>query len=75
MPGLAVLRAARPGELKVDYHGVRDGGEIVYRSDQPQLVAAQHDWFDAQLSDHGPDAMAGHDPGAMHHHPANESTP
>jgi hypothetical protein len=22
--------------------------------------AALHQWFDAQLSDHGPDAMAGH---------------
>jgi hypothetical protein len=26
-------------------------------------VAALHQWFDAQLSDHGADAMAGH----MHH--------
>lgn len=72
MPGLAVLRAARPGELKIDYRDVRDGGEIVYRSEQPRLVAAIHEWFDAQLSDHGHDAMAGHDPGAMHHHPADE---
>jgi hypothetical protein len=73
MPGLAVLRTAQPGELKIGYHDVRDGGEIVYRSDQPRLVAALHDWFDAQLSDHGHDAMAGHDPGAMHHHPADMS--
>lgn len=73
MPGLAVLRTAQPGELKIDYRDVRDGGEIVYRSEQPRLVAALHDWFDAQLSDHGHDAMAGHDAGAMHHHPADMS--
>ena len=74
MPGLAVLRTAHPGELKIDYHDVRDGGEIVYRSERPRLVDALHDWFDAQLSDHGHDAMAGHDSGAMHHHPADAST-
>ncbi len=73
MPGLAVLRTAQPGELKIGYHDVRDGGEIVYRSDRPRLVTALHDWFDAQLSDHGHDAMAGHDPRAMHHHPADMS--
>lgn len=75
MPGLAELRAARRGELTIEYHDVRRGGEIVYRSEQPRLVAALHDWFDAQLSDHGHDAMAGHDPDAMHHHPADASTP
>ncbi len=74
MPGLAVLRTAHPGELKIDYHDVRDGGEIVYRSERPRLVDALHDWFDAQLSDHGHDAMAGHDSGAMRHHPADAST-
>lgn len=73
MPGLAALRTAQPGELKIDYRDVRDGGEIVYRSEQPRLVAALHDWFDAQLSDHGHDAMAGHDSSAMHHHPADMS--
>lgn len=75
MPGLAVLRAARPGELKIDYRDVRGGGEIVYRSAQPRLVAALHEWFDAQLADHGHDAMAGNDAEAMHHHSANASAP
>lgn len=75
MPGLAELRAARRGELTIEYHDVRRGGEIVYRSEQPRLVAALHDWFDAQLSDHGHDAMAGHNPDAIHHDPADASTP
>ena len=48
-------------------------GEIVYRSDEPRLVAALHQWFDAQLSDHGHDAMAGHDPAMMHRDAAGAS--
>ncbi|EEA04181.1 conserved hypothetical membrane associated protein [Burkholderia sp. H160] len=74
MPGLAVLRTARPGELKIHYRDLPNGGEIVYRSDEPRLVAALHSWFDAQLSDHGHDAMGGHDPGMMHHHSMDAST-
>lgn len=74
MPGLSVLRAAQPGELKVAYRDLPNGGEIVYRANEPRLVDALHAWFDAQLSDHGHDAMAGHDPGTMHHHPMDTST-
>lgn len=59
MPGLATLRAARPGELRVSYRDVPNGGEIDYSSKQPRLVGALHQWFDAQLSDHGHDAMTG----------------
>ncbi|WP_293023011.1 aspartate carbamoyltransferase [Pandoraea sp.] len=73
MPGLATLRAAKPGALQVHYRDVPNGGEIVYRSAQPRLVHAVHQWFDAQLTDHGHDAMAGstmdmsgmHDMGGM----------
>ncbi|TXI05343.1 MAG: aspartate carbamoyltransferase [Rhizobium sp.] len=68
MPGLTALRAAKTGELKVAYHDLPNGGEIVYQSNEPQLVAALHQWFDAQLADHGHDAMAGQGSGAMHHH-------
>ncbi|HEY4804132.1 MAG TPA: aspartate carbamoyltransferase [Paraburkholderia sp.] len=71
MPGLAALRTAQPGALKIHYRDLPDGGEIVYHADEARLVAALHDWFDAQLSDHGHDAMAGHDPGMMHHHSAD----
>lgn len=75
MPGLATLRSARPGELRVSYRNVPGGGEIDYRSSQPRLVGALHQWFDAQLADHGRDAMAGamdmsnmHDMSGMHTH-------
>ena len=74
MPGLAVLREARPGALKIEYRDLPEGGEIVYHSNDARLAAALHEWFDAQLSDHGHDAMVGHDPGMMHHHSAGAST-
>ena len=65
MPGLAQLRAARPGEVRIAYRDVAGGAELRYTTANPALVAALHQWFDAQLSDHGHDAMAGHDG----HHP------
>lgn len=70
MPGLAALRAAKPGELTITYRDLHNGGEIAYRTDQPRLVTALHQWFDAQLSDHGHDAMAGHSADTRHHHAA-----
>ena len=73
MPGLAALRSAQPGELKVHYRDVPNGGEIVFKSSDPHLVAALHQWFDAQLSDHGHDAMAGHMSGMMDHHSMDAS--
>lgn len=63
MPGLAVLKAAKPGQVAIDYKDVHAGAELTYRTSDAKLVSALHQWFDAQLSDHGADAMAGH-----HHH-------
>ncbi|MDE2455029.1 MAG: aspartate carbamoyltransferase [Burkholderiales bacterium] len=68
MPGLAALEAAKPGQMSIDYQDVKAGAELRFRSADPELVAALHQWFDAQLADHGHDAMAGpmhHDHGAM----------
>lgn len=65
MPGLAALKAAQPGQIAIDFKNVDDGAELTYRTADARLVAAIHEWFDAQLSDHGADAMAGHPP--MHH--------
>ena len=63
MPGLAELEAAKPGQLAIDYKDVDAGAELSYRTANARLVLALHRWFDAQLSDHGADEMAGH-----HHH-------
>lgn len=60
MPGLADLKAAKPGQVAIDYKDVDGGAELTYRTADAKLVAALHEWFDAQLSDHGADAMAGH---------------
>ncbi len=55
MPGLAELEAGAES-VEVRYEDLPDGAQIVLESDDPELVAAVHDWFDAQLSDHGDDA-------------------
>ena len=60
MPGLAELKAAKPGQLVILYSDVKGGAELRYRTTDAKLAAAVHKWFDAQLSDHGPDATDGH---------------
>jgi hypothetical protein len=60
MPGLAELKAAKPGQIAIDYKDTDAGAELSYRTTDAKLVRALHHWFDAQLSDHGADAMAGH---------------
>jgi hypothetical protein len=60
MPGLQELQAATAGQIALDYKEVKGGAELNYKTSKPQLVAALHKWFDAQVSDHGKDAMAGH---------------
>ena len=60
MPGLAELRDAKPGQIAIDYKDVKGGGQLTYKTPDASLVAALHKWFDAQLSDHGKDAMEGH---------------
>jgi hypothetical protein len=63
MPGLAELQAAPRGAISLAYQQVQAGAQLTYSSRDRKLVAALHRWFDAQLSDHGKDAMAGH----LHH--------
>jgi hypothetical protein len=63
MPGLAELRAAPPGQLTITYRDLPGGAELLFRTRDANLVAALHQWFDAQLGDHGADAMEGH----LHH--------
>ena len=67
MPGLATLKKAKQNEIKIIYTELSDGAQIVYSSDQPSLVLAIHQWFDAQLSDHARHAMPHHPHHLMHH--------
>lgn len=66
MPGLAALRTAKPGQLHVQYQELPNGAEITYSAEDKALINSIHDWFDAQLADHGPDAMHGMNHGNMH---------
>jgi len=52
MPGLAQLKA---GAAKIDvrYSALPDGAQIRYEAKDSKLVTAIHQWFSAQLSDHG----------------------
>jgi hypothetical protein len=65
MPGLAKLKAAKSGDIRIIYSSLDTGGQIEYFSRRRDVISAIHQWFDAQLSDHRPDAMEGHD--HMHH--------
>ena len=56
MPGLAAFRAAKQGQLQVRYNELPNDAEISYSSEDKALVTAIHQWFDAQLADHGHDA-------------------
>ena len=58
MPGMAVLEQ-NFAVLETTYRDRPDGGQITYRSSNPIVVAALHDWFEAQLEDHGSHAEGG----------------
>ena len=52
MPGLAELKT---GARKIDvrYTALPDGAQIRYTTKDSKMVMALHQWFSAQLSDHG----------------------
>jgi hypothetical protein len=60
MPGLAELTAATPGQIDITYKEIAGGASLTYATANGALVAALHQWFEAQLSDHGGDAKSGH---------------
>lgn len=59
MPGLAALRAGS-SRIEFRYEELSDGAAIAYRTDDPALISALHEWFAAQRSDHGRHAEQGH---------------
>ena len=52
MPGLAELEAGA-GRIEFRYEELPNGAAINYRTRDPALVAALHEWFAAQRGDHG----------------------
>jgi hypothetical protein len=45
-------------KLTIAYREIEYGAEISYESRDPVLIEAIHEWFDAQLADHGDHAQA-----------------
>jgi hypothetical protein len=56
MPGLAALRAGA-GHIDVQYTPLPNGAQMQYTTKDPALIAALHQWFAAQRSDHGHHAV------------------
>jgi hypothetical protein len=67
MPGLSTLREAGPAQVSITYRDIKGGAELQYQTADAKLTAALHQWFDAQLSDHGEDAMDGNHQLHRHH--------
>jgi len=57
MPGLSVLETSAD-QFSVEYQELEDGAKLEYISDNPEVITALHDWFMAQVMDHGTDAMS-----------------
>ena len=56
MPGLQDLSSGA-AQMKITYSDLPNGGQITYTTSNTNLVTSIHTWFDAQLSDHGNDAI------------------
>lgn len=57
MPGLHELMTGAEN-IRIEYSEIVDGGQVLYTTDDPELVNAIHLWFDAQLADHGSHAAS-----------------
>lgn len=52
MPGLSVLKASYQ-DIDIQYTVLPSGASIRYIIQEPSLIEALNDWFEAQRSDHG----------------------
>lgn len=60
MPGLARLKTAKTDDIRFEYKALDNGAQIHYSTEYPQFVQALHEWFDAQISEHGNDEIPEH---------------
>jgi len=60
MPGLAQLKRAETDGIRFEYKALPNGAQIHYSTEYPQYVQALHEWFDAQMSEHGKEAIPEH---------------
>jgi hypothetical protein len=59
MPGLAKLRSGAK-RIAVSYADAANGASITYKTSDAGLITALHEWFAAQVKDHGAHAMMAH---------------
>ncbi|NGO43833.1 aspartate carbamoyltransferase [Streptomyces sp. YC419] len=59
MPGLAELQDGYD-RFEVHYENRADGATLTYTTEDSALADALHEWFQAQLGDHGAHAESGH---------------
>ena len=57
MPGVQELSKGAKN-ITISYTDLPDGGQINYSTKDANLITAIHQWFDAQVSDHGNDARS-----------------
>ena len=57
MPGLTTLES-NASRIIITYDDVPAGGRITYMTRDPELVRAIHEWFAAQVIEHGKHAMS-----------------
>ena len=55
MPGLDTLRT-HATDINITYRPLREGAQLRYATPDQTVRNALHNWFDAQLTDHGSDA-------------------
>lgn len=56
MPGLVGL-VDNASSLRTTYEEIPAGASLTYQTDSGQVVGFLHEWFDAQVSDHGTDVV------------------
>ncbi len=59
MPGLHELMMGHE-KMSIEYTSMENGGQILYTTEDTDMIAAIHTWFDAQRSDHGEHAQGHH---------------
>jgi len=64
MPGLVQLKKAEVDDIRFEYRTLPNGAQIHFSSEYPLYVDALHEWFDAQISDHGNAVLPEH---SQHH--------
>lgn len=60
MPGLSELKAAKPGQIRIESKELVDGAQIEYSTESSQLIQAIHQLFDAQLRELARHAVPDH---------------